>query len=93
VRENCADAPPTRLILSERGQVTDDEPSKLNVRSGPGIEFQTVGALEILEVFFVIDGPRCSGDYAWYLIQSATLRGWVAEGDFFVYYVEPYFPG
>lgn len=86
-------APITRMILDERGQVMDDDMRPLNVRSGPSTEYRILGRLEVLEVFLVLDGPVCGGDYAWYRVQHDDLIGWVAEGDLNQYYIEPYFPG
>ncbi|MEQ8675899.1 MAG: SH3 domain-containing protein [Aggregatilineales bacterium] len=89
----CDESPRTRLIVGERGLVSDDDPEPLNVRSGPGTGFTILGIVRTGDVFDVIDGPRCGGDYAWFLITDGNLRGWIAEGDFGLYYVEPYLPG
>lgn len=89
----CTRAPRTRLIIGERGQVSNNDPEPLNVRSGPGIGFNILGILVTSEVFAVLDGPRCNGEYAWYLVISEELQGWIAEGDANLYYVEPYLPG
>jgi len=89
----CVDAPRTRLILGERGQVSDEDEEALNVRSGPGTGFDILGIFETYDIFTVLDGPRCGGAYAWYLVSDGQLRGWIAEGDFDLYYVEPYLPG
>ncbi len=89
----CTEAPRTRLILGERGQVSNNDPEPLNVRSGPGTGFNILGILVTSEVFTVLDGPRCNGEYAWYLVISEELQGWIAEGDPNLYYVEPYLPG
>lgn len=89
----CPLAPQTRLLLGERGQVSDDDDTPLNVRSGPGTDFRILGRLEVLDVFYVIDGPTCGGPYAWYLVEHDDLRGWIAEGDSAQYYVQPYLPG
>lgn len=89
----CEDSPRTRLIIGERGLVSDNDPEPLNVRSGPGTGFTILGILRTDDVFDVLDGPRCGGDYAWFLISKDALRGWIAEGDFGLYYVEPYLPG
>jgi uncharacterized protein YgiM (DUF1202 family) len=89
----CEAAPPTRIIVGERGQVTDDDPRPLNVRSGPGTEFRILGRLEALQVFLVLEGPRCGGNFAWYRVRRGNLEGWIAEGDPGNYYIEPYLPG
>jgi len=94
-RPPCTDAPPTRMIVRERGQVMDDDIRPLNVRSGPSTDYRILGRLEVLDVFRVEQGPECGNGYVWYLVESVAgdLRGWVAEGDFTQYYIEPYLPG
>lgn len=89
----CENAPDTRLIVRELGQVSDEDERPLNVRSGPGTQYRILGRLEVLDVFLVLEGPSCGGGYVWYRIQRGELVGWIAEGDFGIYYVRPYFPG
>jgi hypothetical protein len=89
----CEAAPPTRIIVGERGQVTDDDLRPLNVRSEPGTEFRILGRLEALQVFLVLEGPRCGGNFVWYRVRRGNLEGWIAEGDPGNYYIEPYLPG
>ncbi len=86
-------APPTRMIVGEYGQVKDDDLRPLNVRTGPSTEFRILGRLEVLDVFYVVDGPVCGGEYVWYQIESDQFDGWIAEGDFGTYYIQPYLPG
>lgn len=88
----CADSPPTRLILGERARITDEDPTDLNVRSEPGATTNNppIGKLRVGEVVIVLDGPVCSDRYTWYEVDTGDLRGWIAEGDLEVYYVEPF---
>lgn len=88
----CENAPPTYLILHERARVTNDDPKPLNVRDSAGLSGKIVGQLETLDIFMVIDGPRCGDEYTWFKIRAGETEGWVAEGDFETYYVEPYIP-
>lgn len=88
----CESAPPTYLILHERGQVTNEDPQPLNIRSGPGLDGRILAVLHSLDVFFVIDGPRCADDYTWFKVRSQGVEGWIAEGEPGLYYVEPYLP-
>jgi uncharacterized protein YraI len=71
----------------------EDDPTPLNVREGPGTGFTIRGVLEVDEVFEVLAGPRCGGEYAWFRVRSAEIEGWIAEGEPALYYVEPYLPG
>ena len=90
----CVGAENTRMIVGERGRVTDNDERPLNVRSGPGTEFRIIGRLEVLEVFDVLDGPQCGTDYIWYRIHRADgLEGWVAEGVPGQDFIEPYLSG
>jgi hypothetical protein len=86
----CPDAPMPRMILHERGRVLPDDPRPINLRGGPGTDNNTLTSITILEVFYVLNGPVCNGDYAWYEIEYGPYRGWIAEGDETSYYVEPY---
>ncbi|MBZ0295433.1 MAG: TIR domain-containing protein [Anaerolineae bacterium] len=89
VIRNCPGALPSRLIPGEQGQVRNNDPRPLNVRSGPGTSFPRVGQVAINSVFNVIDGPSCGEDFAWYRIMYAGgFEGWIAEGDT-EYFVEP----
>lgn len=90
----CADAPETRLILHERGVVSDEDTRALRVREQPGTEgTKILDLLEVYEMFYVLEGPRCADGFAWFRVRGAKVEGWIAEGDFEVYYVEPYLPG
>ncbi len=89
----CAGQPPTRLILYERGRVTDDEPTPSNLREGPGTAYKLVGEIPASGVFFVLDGPKCSQLYVWYRVRYGKVEGWIAEGTFNTYYTEPYLAG
>lgn len=88
----CPDAPPTRLILHERGRVSDEDERSSFVRSAPGTQNDDVLSLPVGAIFLVLDGPVCEGDYAWFLIRYRTTEGWIAEGESDLYYVEPYLP-
>jgi hypothetical protein len=88
----CPAAPPTRLILKQRGRVLPDDPRPINLRAEPGTGSDLITEITIMEVFYVLEGPVCDGDYAWYKIQYGGDEGWIAEGDFSSYYVEPYLP-
>ncbi len=88
----CPGAPPSRLIVQERGQVTPSDET-LNLREGPGTDFDIRTRIEPEEFFFVIGGPECGGGYTWFEIRYGRFQGWIAEGDSEDYYVQPYLPG
>ncbi len=89
----CPDAPLSRLILYERGQVTDNNDESLNLRAGPGTSFRILRRIAPGAVFFVIGGPECGSSYTWFRVQFEDLEGWIAEGDFNEYYTQPYLSG
>jgi hypothetical protein len=89
----CPDAPPPRLIVEERGRVLSTDPRPLNIRAGPGTAWRVLKRIDPDQLFFVIDGPKCSDGYLWFKISYQGVEGWIAEGDGSSYYVEPYLPG
>lgn len=70
--------------------MTNEDPQPLNIRSVPGLDGRILAVLHSLDVFFVIDGPRCADNYTWFKVRSGTNEGWIAEGEPGLYYVEPY---
>jgi hypothetical protein len=95
--ENCPDAPPIRLIVQERGRSTSDTTDPINLRNGPGREYNVITSIETGEIFFVLDGPSCNDTFAWFYVRyrrnGHEYLGWIAEGDADNYYVEPYLQG
>jgi uncharacterized protein YgiM (DUF1202 family) len=88
-----AATPPSRLILRERARVSLDDPRPLNMREGPGTAFDVITQIPAGGVLYVLEGPSCSQNYAWYRVDYNGREGWVAEGDASGYYVEVYPPG
>lgn len=52
-------------------------PVSLNVRSGPGIDYPSIGGLAAGDVVEVLEIARVSGD-RWYRIKRGALSGWSA---------------
>jgi uncharacterized protein YgiM (DUF1202 family) len=96
--QDCPNSPPIQLIIQERARVTENNDT-LNLRRGPGTNYEVVTRMNPGEIFTVLDGPACAGDYTWFRIyyrragSSVFYEGWIAEGDFESYYAEPYLPG
>ncbi len=86
-------APVSRLILRERARVSLDDPRPLNMREGPGTAFDVITQIPAGGVLYVLEGPTCSQNYAWYRVEYERRDGWIAEGDSSGYYVEVYPPG
>ena len=89
----CAPAPRSRLILHERARVSIADPRPLNLRDGAGTASDIIGQIPASGVFYVLEGPQCSQNYAWYQVEYQGTVGWIAEGDSTAYYVEVYPPG
>ncbi|MCB9450753.1 MAG: SH3 domain-containing protein [Anaerolineaceae bacterium] len=89
----CPGTRPERLILHERGRVLADDPRPLNLRSEPNTSSRRLTQIPSLGVFYVLQGPECNEEYAWYFVEYRGYEGWIAEGDLLSYYVEPYLPG
>lgn len=89
----CPGTVPERLILHERGRVMDDDPRPLNLRREPNTGGRRLTQIPSLGVFYVLQGPECGEEYAWYFVEYNGFEGWIAEGDLTSYYVEPYPPG
>ncbi|MBK8137681.1 MAG: SH3 domain-containing protein [Chloroflexi bacterium] len=86
----CEGAPTSYLIVHERARVTNDDPKPLNVRDTAGLTGKIVAQLETLDIFMIVDGPRCGDEYTWFKVRVGDTEGWLAEGDLEIYYVEPY---
>lgn len=92
--DSCLNLLPTRLILHERGRVSDNDPNPLNMRQNAGTNHARIGSIPVGGVFYVLEGFECTAQYTWYRVEyrgaGGTLNGWIAEGDNEYYFVEPY---
>ncbi len=89
----CNGTPRQQLILQERGIVLPDDPRPVNMRREPGTDSPVVERIPVRGLFYVLEGPICEGDYAWFKVDYQGIEGWIAEGDQTSYYVAPYLPG
>lgn len=92
-RIHCPGAPPSRLILQERGFVLPDDPRPVNLRIDSGTAYAILERIPPRTIFYVLDGPVCIDGYAWFRIKAGNVEGWIAEGDQNSYYVDAYLPG
>ena len=83
------------MMIGERGRVGSQDMRPLNVLANAGTEGRILGRLEVGDVFRVLDGAVCSNGFVWYYVErvDGRLKGWVAEGEFGFYYIEPYLTG
>jgi len=76
----CPNAPVPRLIIGLQAQV---QPDLTNVvRQAPGQSSAYLGELPVGRVVYVLDGPRCASDMAWWYVADTESRlvGWTSEG-------------
>ncbi len=89
----CAPAPPSHLITHLRARVLTDDPRPLNLRDAPGTKGSVLTQIPTDSVLYVLEGPRCSQNYAWFRVEFHGMSGWIAEGDSSAYFVGVYPPG
>ncbi|MBA3873762.1 MAG: hypothetical protein H0X30_31905, partial [Anaerolineae bacterium] len=76
-----------------RGRVTsgDTDTTTVSVRRGPATTYERLGRVSPGQTFQVVSGPTCAEGMAWFevLYGIGAVRGWLAEGQAGVYFVEP----
>jgi tRNA A-37 threonylcarbamoyl transferase component Bud32 len=91
--EVCEDAPPTRLKVGDHARVTFTDGRPLRIRSSPDATTTDNVTTQIPEgtEMDILTGPECGDNFVWWRIRTVNgVTGWVAEGDFEDYYVEPW---
>ncbi len=90
----CPGILPSRLYAGARGTVTTDDAASVRVRSAASTNANRIGQVAPGQTFLVISGPTCNQDIAWFEIiyGIGALRGFIAEGQNGVYFVEPILP-
>lgn len=80
---SCLGALPSQLYPGVEGIVLDSDQRPVNVRSGPGTEFDRIDQIRPNETFTVLAGPACVERMAWFRISyfGGSRQGWIAEGD------------
>ncbi len=90
---SCTTDLPSRLYPGARGRVTssDTDTSTVSVRRGPATSYERIGRVSPGQTFQVVSGPTCAEGMAWFevLYGIGAVRGWLAEGQAGVYFVEP----
>lgn len=96
---SCANAPRTRLQVGDTARITFTDGSTTRLRSAPEAGDNGVGSLAEGTEFEIVGGPVCyprpgrNDAYVYWEIvvpSKNNLTGWVAEGDFNGYYIEPW---
>lgn len=68
------------LTVNDTAVVFTTERDRLNVRSGPGLDFEIVTKLQRDSLVTLLEGPRKADGYAWWRIRmSDGTEGWAVE--------------
>ena len=68
------------LFVSEKAEVYSTGGDRLNLRSGPGLDFEIVDKLEMGELVTLLEGPHKSDGYAWWRVRNDEgVIGWAVE--------------
>lgn len=85
----CPDAPLPRLKIGENGEVASGI-DRLRLRALPAVGTGEERLLYAGNTFEVVAGPSCNGGYSWWRVKLANgTTGWVAEGNWYAYYLRP----
>ncbi len=93
----CPGAFPARLAVGDRARVVNYQ---LNVRAGPGTNYDIIRRLDVGRTMDILDGPVCDDGQLWYYIISEEIvprdgskpyraEGWLIEESDDEYYLEP----
>jgi hypothetical protein len=87
--ELCPNAPLPRLSVGERGTVAPGI-DRLRLRALPAVGTGEVQLLYAGNQFEIIAGPSCNGGFVWWRVSVDNGgSGWVAEGTWTEYYLQP----
>lgn len=68
------------LEVNETAEVFTTAGDRLNLREGPGLDFEIVEKLDAGTLVTLIDGPRKADGYQWWRIRNdAGIEGWAVE--------------
>ncbi|MCA0454414.1 MAG: SH3 domain-containing protein [Chloroflexi bacterium] len=87
----CPNAPAPRLTVGSLAAILPDVANI--VRQAPGEGSGFLGELPVGRQVYVLDGPRCASDMAWWYVADTQSRliGWTSEGEVNDYWLEPVF--
>jgi photosystem II stability/assembly factor-like uncharacterized protein len=87
----CPDVPPSRVAEGFLTRVTYTDGSSLAIRTEAGLSTgERIDYLPEGTRMTILDGPVCADGFAWWQVETAdALTGWVAEGDWEAYFLEP----
>jgi hypothetical protein len=88
--QQCPGSLPARMVIGRAGRVTPGLPNAL--RDRPGLTWtgsRVIGRIPGTGVFTVVSGPVCAAGYTWWQVNYNGVIGWTAEGNAWVYWIEP----
>jgi hypothetical protein len=83
----CPGFMPSRLLANYSGRVTPGDAN--NLRAQPSSSAERVGQIPGGDYFFVLAGPTCAENTAWWQVDYNGTVGWTAEGQGTTYWLEP----
>jgi hypothetical protein len=90
VQGTCRPAPPSRLSVGMDATVSYRLSLRLRIRESPGLSSNVITAMNRGTEMKIIEGPVCQDGYLWWKIQKDNgVSGWSAEGEPWMYYLEP----
>jgi hypothetical protein len=83
VRKMCTGAPPIRVEIGDIAYVTSNCAYPIYMRIDPVVGTNVKQYLKQSDELRVIDGPRCSNDVSFFLVEAPKYgkTGWVAEAE------------
>jgi hypothetical protein len=87
----CPGAPSIRVDVGDLVRVTTTDGSPLFLRSSPRIDNNAIDSLTRGMQLRIVDGPVCSDNFSYWKVKipGTSSIGWVAEGNFSLYFIEP----
>lgn len=85
----CPNALPSRLIAGSYGRVMPYPELPNRIRSAPNYGGAVLGHIPAGATFYIISGPNCADNTAWWQVSYNGITGWTAEGSGPVYWLEP----
>lgn len=86
----CPGSRVSRLSAGIEARVTAE--LGINFRSRPTAAAERLAIIPDQTIVDVLEGPYCSGDFAWWRIAYSGMEGWTAESFDMTYLLEPFVP-
>jgi len=85
--QTCPGFLASRLIAGSYGRVLPGDPN--NMRSAPNFGATVLGQIPAGAAFYVVAGPTCGDNGAWWQVYYNGVSGWTLEGQYSSYWLEP----